>query len=155
MINHIEHTRLWAKVDKSLGPDACWPWQGALNSHGYGQFAAGGRQTNATRFVLEEGLGRDLRAGEMALHSCDHPWCMNPAHLHAGSALDNMREKVDRGRHRSPRGERHGRAVLSDLAAAEIRRRRAAGETGKALALEFGVSQQLVCDIAHGRRRAA
>jgi hypothetical protein len=29
----------WSKVDKSAGPDACWPWTGAINKvTGYGVF---------------------------------------------------------------------------------------------------------------------
>ncbi len=32
--------RYLAKVDKSGGPDACWPWTGSLNK-GYGQIGAG------------------------------------------------------------------------------------------------------------------
>jgi hypothetical protein len=35
--------------------------------------------------------------------------------------------------------------------AVEIRNRRIAGEQGKALAKEFGISQQVVCDIYKGR----
>lgn len=41
---------------------------------------------------------------------------------------------------------------LSEAEATAIRERRAAGERGRALAAEFGVSEQLVCDIAKGRR---
>lgn len=28
--------RFWPKVDKSGGPDACWPWLGGINGDGYG-----------------------------------------------------------------------------------------------------------------------
>jgi 3,4-dihydroxy-2-butanone 4-phosphate synthase len=35
--------------------------------------------------------------------------------------------------------------------AAEIKRRRTAGESGIALAREYGISPQLVCDILKGR----
>lgn len=44
-----------------------------------------------------------------------------------------------------------GRA-LTPGQADTIRRRRAAGESGRALAAEFGISEQLVCDIFNGRR---
>src|SRR5438874_974236 len=27
----------WSKVDKSGGPDACWPWTGCINAWGYGK----------------------------------------------------------------------------------------------------------------------
>ena len=41
-------------------------------------------------------------------------------------------------------------AVLTEAQAAEIKRRRAAGERGKDLAAEFGVSAQTVCQIHRG-----
>src|SRR6185312_561373 len=28
----------WDRVDRSGGPDACWPWTGAINKSGYGSF---------------------------------------------------------------------------------------------------------------------
>lgn len=30
--------RFWRKVDKSGGPDACWPWLASTHPGGYGQF---------------------------------------------------------------------------------------------------------------------
>jgi DNA-binding XRE family transcriptional regulator len=47
---------------------------------------------------------------------------------------------------------RHQRK-LTDQQADVIRARRSAGERGRALAAEFGVSEQTVCDISKGRRR--
>lgn len=152
MLTLTEHRRLWAKVDASQGGSACWTWSASKNRWGYPQFSVGGRQTNASRYVLAEKLGRDMLPGEQALHSCDNPGCMNPSHLRAGSSADNMRDKTIRGRHRSPKGAAHGHAIISEKDAVEIRRRRAAGEMLKSIAAAFGVSKQLVCDISKGRR---
>jgi len=152
MLTTVERARLWARIDTSPGPDSCWPWSGAKNRWGYPQVCIRKKQTNASRHVLSEKIGRDLVAGEQALHSCDNPGCLNPAHLRVGSAADNMRDKVDRGRQTRVRGEQHGHARLTATSVGLIRRRRANGEPLAAIAQAFGVSKQLVCDIAKRRR---
>ncbi len=48
-------------------------------------------------------------------------------------------------------GSRNGMAKLTEDQALEIRHRRAGGESGNVLALEFGVSPQTICNI-HKRR---
>lgn len=90
----------WRKVDRSGGPDACWPWTGTLVSgKGYG----GSHQTDggpryAHRRALELTIGRPLTRSEFACHHCDNPPCCNPAHLFLGSALDNARDRDAKGR---------------------------------------------------------
>lgn len=89
--------RFWAKVDVR-GPDECWPWTAAGNQKGYGFFSYKCRNVVASRFclIIE---GRMPSHGEMfALHSCDNPSCVNPAHLRWGTASDNMQDKILRGR---------------------------------------------------------
>lgn len=46
--------RLWARVDKSGGPDACWPWTGGGRANGgYGKLSAYGKQARAHRLAYE------------------------------------------------------------------------------------------------------
>lgn len=153
--------RFWAKVDRSGGPDACWPWRGRRSLDNYGRYTAGGRggqEWLAHRFALQYALGRPLLATEYALHGCDNPPCCNPAHLRPGTQAENMQEMTARGRNgahlwpgRMPRGEAHGSAVLSQADVAAIRRRLRAGETKTAIAMSFGVSRSTVSLIARGR----
>lgn len=98
----------WAKVDKR-GPDECWPWMGARSESGYGLFAVRKQHTSAHRFSLELKLGRSIKPGMYALHSCpggDNKWCANPTHLREGSALDNSADARERGQ--IPTGDRSG-----------------------------------------------
>jgi hypothetical protein len=73
--------QFWASVDTSRGPDACWPWIGAMSPAGRGEFLAFWVTVPAQRFVLVLRLGRDLRTGEMPAQSCRTPNCCNPMHV--------------------------------------------------------------------------
>lgn len=89
--------RLDARVDRSGGPDACWPWMGARNEHGYGVLRVDGRNERTHRLALrreEPDPGPDIKV----LHSCDNPPCCNPSHLRYGSQGDNIMDAIERGR---------------------------------------------------------
>lgn len=78
----------------------CWRWQGALNSQGYGSIRIGGRTgrtLSVHRVVAESCLG-PIPADRMVCHHCDVRDCVNPAHLYIGTAVDNARDKRERGR---------------------------------------------------------
>lgn len=89
--------RFWAKVDRSSGPDGCWPWTASRFTFGYGRFACQGRQHSAHRWVFEHLYGA-LPPGEIVRHDCDNPPCCNPAHLRSGTLADNNRDREERGR---------------------------------------------------------
>ena len=82
--------RFWSKVDKSGGPDACWPWTGCVGDNGYGQFWDGARIVKAHRFAAE--VGREPIDVDHTCHNgggckggktCAHRRCTNPSHLEA------------------------------------------------------------------------
>lgn len=89
--------RFWAKVDKR-GPDECWPWTATGNQKGYGFFSYKCQNVVASRFCLIIEGFFPPQTGMFALHSCDNPRCVNPAHLRWGTASDNMIDKITRGR---------------------------------------------------------
>ena len=104
--------RFWEKVDRSDGPEACWPWVASLTSNGYGYFNHSqpkrfGQTTKAHRiaFILTKG---SLFHGMNVLHICDNPPCCNPSHLFSGTQKDNYRDMVAKGRDNVPRGDRTG-----------------------------------------------
>lgn len=131
----------WRKVSRG-GPDDCWLWRGACNDDGYGLFWYDHTSWLAHRFsyILHyTNVADDL----YVLHTCDNPACVNPTHLFLGTQHDNMLDMAKK--------KRHPRHKLSVQAVAEIRKRAAAGETQSALAKEFGVCQQSVCQIVHNK----
>lgn len=129
-------------------PDECWPWTRWLDRDGYGQFSAGGHAYKAHRLAYE--LGHGVAPGELKVcHACDNPRCCNPAHLFLGTQTENLRDMIAKGR--SSRGSRHHSTELTEEQVSEIRARRSAGERGRVLAAEFGLSEASVSDIHHRR----
>lgn len=155
--------RFWTKVTKS---DACWLWNGARDEHGYGLINIDGRnrRTHRIAYILTYGAIPD---GLVVRHSCDTPACVNPDHLILGTQLDNIDDRNTRGRtakgeragykthpDRYPdrKGERNGRAKLTQTQVEEIRERYATGDIGaRPLAAMYGVSRALIRLIVQGK----
>ena len=142
--------RFALRVDRSGGPDACWPWLGPIARNSYGITSYyGGRTwwyTHRLAYAMAHGAIPD---GQDVCHRCDVRRCCNPAHLFAGSRLDNMRDAMVKGR--TARGRGLPNTKLSEAIVREIRRAAAAGIQGKILASQYGVSPMTVSDILRGK----
>ena len=156
--------RFWSKVDKSGGPEACWIWDAARSSKGYGVFTVDGDNVSAHRYAYELAFG-PVPAGLLVCHSCDVKLCVQPAHLFAGTAGDNIRDARDKGRlatgsrhgrvtkpERTARGEANGWSKLTEPQVAEIKGRLLSGETHRAVAAAFGIANSTIGGIARGER---
>jgi hypothetical protein len=82
--------RFWAKVDRSGGPDACWPWLGYRHKN-YGQWRAFERDRNrySYRVAYEYLVGR-VPDGLVLDHLCRNPPCCNPRHLEPVTPRENV-----------------------------------------------------------------
>ncbi len=142
----------WARVE--AGPD-CWRWVGHIHPQtGYGSFSYRGKGWRATRLSLAI-HGRPVPDGMDACHTCDNRWCVNPAHLYAGTRRQNMADCTERGRHNKPTGESHWCAKLSDEDVADIRASRLRGELLAPIAKRYGVHPATVSRICRGTWRKA
>ncbi len=143
--------RFLAKVDKSVGPDGCWPWTASLNAYGYGQLATGWKRPPVAAHRLSYELNVEpIPDGIFVLHRCDNPACVNPAHLFLGTQADNVADMISKGRNRTgemPRGEGHHKTTLTADQVRDIRRRYADGETQTDIAEEFEISQPGISQI--------
>lgn len=135
--------RFWSKVDKSGGPNACWPWMGSRTAKGYGRFCLRKGEFSGAHqyaFFLKHGF-----QPVMTCHSCDNPPCCNDAHLFAGSGKANSDDKV--AKDRQAKGESQGSSKLTEATVLELRKRyipRDAKHGTRAMAREFGVSQMTI-----------
>jgi hypothetical protein len=78
------YDRFWFQVDRSGGPDSCWPWLGPCNPDGIGVFLVHGRKTTARRYAYRmhfEDPG-PLRIGVR----CGTVSCCNWRHMRARTA---------------------------------------------------------------------
>jgi hypothetical protein len=118
----------------------CWLWTAAMDKHGYGMLWNGKQMDRAHRIFFASANGVDV-SGVNVLHDCDNPSCVNPAHLHAGTQADNMKERTVRGRS----GKR-----ISQETADKIKTMLKIGAPQRTIAQLFGVSQRLVWSIDKG-----
>lgn len=89
--------RFWPKVDKR-GADECWLWLGARIPKGYGRILGSSKPVYAHRASWEIANDQSVPTGLVVMHSCDNPPCVNPAHLSVGTAGDNNRDAIAKGR---------------------------------------------------------
>jgi len=147
----ITVARFWSKVEVVRHASHCWPWRGNMKSDGYGHFKIKGKFKIAHRVAWEIVNGEPL-GDRHCLHACDNPACCNPHHLRAGTAADNIADMWSRGRQRfaSLAGERNPRALLTQADVDRIRARLADGETNRAVAADYPVSEGMVSRIKLG-----
>ncbi len=89
-------TRFWSKV-AFIPFHECWEWTDTPARNGYGILKVNYKRILAHRlsYMLHYGA---IPKGLMVRHVCDNRLCVRPEHLELGTALDNMRDKIDRGR---------------------------------------------------------
>lgn len=127
----------------------CWLWQGLVRSDGYGYalFAGAKRRAHRVAWMLFRG---EIAPGLAVCHKCDVRACVNPEHLFLGTAADNARDMVAKGR--NLRGEKHRSAKLtaeqvSRIKAMLVEDRMYVSE----IAREFGVANTTIHAIKAGK----
>lgn len=145
----------FARVDRSGGPKACWPWIGrSFTGSGYGQIMRGGRRysTHQYSYLLHYG---HLPEGRDICHRCDNPACVNPGHLFAATHLENVLDRERKGRGNTHKGSHgHFTSKLSDDDVRAIRVLYGQGWTQSAIGAQFGVTQIAISLIVRGINRS-
>jgi hypothetical protein len=146
------------RVDES----GCWIWTGSTAS-GYGSIKGFDPRVGRSRTLRATVVSWYVHKGEWPplgldmCHRCDNPPCVNPDHLFPGTALDNIRDAVRKGRFasrkRAPVGAESHKAKLTSEQAGEIRR--LYFDTSALLsdlAQQFGVSRTTIREVVTNRR---
>ena len=94
-------SRFWTKVKKI--DDGCWEWTGATTFGGYGTLRIERHNVGAHRIAYELAHG-SIPDGLLVCHKCDNPCCVNPDHLFLGTFEDNLKDKIEKGRHKISHG---------------------------------------------------
>lgn len=131
----------YIKTDKG-----CWECNShAPNAYGYSVVSRQGKLGYAHRLSYEDKKG-PIGEGMVLRHTCDNRRCINPDHLIPGTQLENIQDRVLRGR--SAFGESNGRAKLKEDQVKEIL---ADLKTPKIqLARKYGVDAKMIRNIKNG-----
>lgn len=124
----------------------CWGWRGSLDNGGYAKVRydlRGIPYTKGHRFSYALYTGHDP-GPFMVCHRCDNPKCTNPDHLFLGTARDNMKDKIAKGRARIPKGDESTSAKITEAQAAAIL---IDARPYAVIAAEYGVASATIGDI--------
>jgi hypothetical protein len=133
--------RFWQHVQKTR---ACWLWTGALATTGYGVFTMNGKQflVHRVSYLLHNGA---IPPSAHICHICDHPHCVNPTHLFAGTSAENIQDAAAKGR--MEHGEDRYNHKLTEQA---VRIIRASPSSSRIEAAKWDVSKTVILNIRKG-----
>jgi len=142
--------KFWSKVQKT---ENCWNWTGYTSSGSYGVvFISRHKYERAHRTSWRLHFGEIPKGngyhGTCVLHKCDNRRCVRPDHLFLGSNADNVKDRMQKGRNGTTRGEVCHLSKLSEVDVLEIRRLLKIGKFSRTeIAKQFNVAVGTVCCI--------
>ena len=100
---HNQFTPIEKRFDEKYVVEAnsgCWLWTGSVRSGRDDRpiLHINGKPVLAYRYAFERFVG-PIPEGRMICHKCNVPTCVNPDHVYAGTAKDNMRDCLNAGNH--------------------------------------------------------
>lgn len=146
--------RFWTRI---ISTGFCWRYK-AQPSTAQGRFYAAGGPIIPSRISWMMNFGA-IPKGMLVCHRCDHPRCVNPAHLFLGTMADDMQDCARKGRlwtQKTPQRSflhhwnNRERTKLKTEQIPEIKRLRSTGLTLKAIGKLYGVSRTLIGRIMSG-----
>lgn len=148
--------RFWSHVNKCSGMFAivngkkseCWLWTAGCDEAGYGRLTLDGKVIFAHQASFMFSRKLKVRPKDLTCHHCDNPPCVRPSHLFKGTPLSNMVDMIKKGRDKKAKGEKSGKAKLSEKQVIEILKLYASGKAKiSVLAKAYHVGYNNVHDI--------
>lgn len=142
------------RVERCLN-NGCWIWKGATNKKGYGVVNYKDRVMFVHRAMYE--LYKGPIDYFLVCHHCDNPTCVNPNHLFLGTAMDNTRDMISKGRmavgeaKNASRGEDRYNAKFTEWDIRFIRYWRSCGHTLQSIGNAFGTTRSVIGNIIYRR----
>ena len=132
-------------------PEECWPWIGAINSGGYGNFNCKGVTEKAHRISYRIFCG-SIKDSNVIMHTCDNRRCVNPKHLIEGTQQENVLDMISKDRAKQSHiGNKNGRAILSKQDIPRILEYIEQGYTHKAISIIFKVDRSTITSVINKR----
>lgn len=146
------HSMMRFKDSTKLASSGCVEWIAYKNPQGYGVMGVGGTYYSAHRLSWAWANSQNIPEGMFICHTCDNPPCVNPEHLWPGTALDNKRDCINKGRSFVPhqpgqKGSKNPIAKLTEDAVVDIRKLKAQGWSYGQLAKKYGVKNVTVYHV--------
>jgi hypothetical protein len=128
----------------------CWVYKGNIK-RGYGSIYSNGHCIGAHRVSYQYHKG-EIPESMFICHACDNKLCVNPKHLFIGTPLDNMRDKIQKGRSNYALGSNTGSPKLTETQVKEIKLKLLQNLSIKCLSEEYNVCRETIRRIKIGRR---
>ena len=136
----------------------CLEWHGYKDIYGYGVLlvSTDGTKKNkkAHRLSYEQTFG-EIEVGKLVCHRCDVRNCIEPTHMYLGTAADNNKDMMLKGRYRSGKqdnnGEKNPNAKLTIKQVDSIKVLFQYGITQKLIANSLSLHRSTIQRIASGK----
>lgn len=156
LYERMDHRRVRAAIEAARGSRStaeCWAWRQSVRKdrpYGFLFVSVAGKKRglipSKCSFIVHG--GSIPKPGQVVMHSCDTPSCVNPAHLSLGTHAQNMADAASKGRIiKAPKI--HAFTVVA------IRQLRVEGVSDRAIAVRLNIPRNTVRKIARGDTRAS
>lgn len=146
-IKPADLTQLFYKEYKTIAPyfeetsDGCWKCLCHKSTCGIGYITIRlGKKVHLLHRIVYHLVYRDLLDSSMVMHSCDKPFCCNPAHLKQGTSSNNAQDRETKYR-----GTRA-------LTVEQVREVRDSIATQISLGKKYGVNRRTIAKIQNRER---
>lgn len=154
--DYIEYSKERIKKTTEENSKGCWIWNGykcePKKMYGLTSLVLHGTKkkilAHRAAYTLWKG---DIPQGLFVLHSCDTPLCVNPDHLHIGTAQKNIDEMKERGRERKASGVKNHKSKINMDIARNIRKMHQEGKTHRQIAELVGIKYNTIHYITSGK----